>query len=88
MLVKAGVERSKALRGTRFTEPASAIPGDSGVGVYETSIRESVLVEMFTSSTLRLVAFCALARLKPSIITGTLSAGTPLIEMPIGAPSM
>jgi hypothetical protein len=37
--------RSKALRGTKFTEPASAEPGVSGVGERLISMRETLLIE-------------------------------------------
>ena len=38
-----GRERSKELRGTRLTLPASDLPGESGVGEWETSMREMLL---------------------------------------------
>src|SRR5687767_6483330 len=65
-----------------FTVPASAAPGDSGVGEYVTSTRDRLLIETMSIWTDRLVAVpAALERLKPSIVTGTLSDETPLMEM-------
>src|SRR5687768_18572001 len=77
-----GRDRSKELRGTMLTEPASAAPCDSGVGENDTSTRERLLIEIWSRPTARFVPPAppptALATLKPSIVTGTLSAGTPL----------
>jgi hypothetical protein len=55
--VNCGLERSNAERGTKFTEPASAAPGDSGVGVLITSMREMLFSEIDSSDTPRLVPF-------------------------------
>ena len=64
-----------------LTEPASAMPGDSGVGVWRTSIRAMLLSEIWSSRTLRLVLDPeAPARSKPPTEIGTLPAGTPFIE--------
>ena len=46
-----GRARSNALRGTMFTEPASAEPGDSGVGECTASTRDRLLIETAFSST-------------------------------------
>ena len=67
-----GLARSKELRVTMFTVPASAEAGDSGVGVLRTSIRERLLIETISAMTVRLVLPpSAEARLKLSIVTGT-----------------
>ena len=76
-----GLLRSNALRGTKFTDPASAAPGVSGVGERLISTREMLLIETWSSSTARRVpAPAALAISNPPIEIGTLSAGAPLIE--------
>ena len=77
-----GFTRSNELRGTMFTDPASADPCDSGVGEYDTSIRERLLIEIMSDATDRPVAFPgAEAMLNPSSVTGTLFDGTPLMEI-------
>ena len=76
-----GLERSNELRCTMFTEPASAAPDDSGVGEYDTSMRDRLLFETMSTCTARAVPPAELARLKPSTVTGTLSEDTPLMEM-------
>jgi len=66
-----GLERSKALRGTRFTDPPRALAGMSGVRDLETSMREALLRETCSSSCVRpaLDEF-ALAIGLPSIVIG------------------
>src|SRR5688500_529310 len=78
-----GRDRSNALRGTIFTEPASAEPCDSGVGVYSTSIRATLFTENMSIATVLVVLTFPtpeLAILKPSSVIGTFSAGAPLID--------
>ena len=70
-----GFVRSNELRGTRLTEPASALPCESGVGENDTSMRERLLIETWSRPTPREVPPAppptALARPKPSSVTGT-----------------
>src|SRR4030095_4269478 len=76
-----GFERPNELRGTTLTEPASAEPWAAGVGEYETSTREALLMPRKSSATARPVApDPVLATLNPSIVIGTLSVGTPAME--------
>ena len=65
-----------------FTEPARAEPCVSGVGENPTSTRARLLIEIMSSAALRPVPppGWADARLKPSMVIGTLAGGTPLIE--------
>ena len=73
-----------------FTAPASAEPGWSGVGENTTSTRARLLIESMSSETERAVPppGFAEATLKPSIVTGTKSGGTPLIETLRAKPPM
>ena len=76
LALNTGRVRSNALRGTRFTEPASAAPSDSGVGENDTSMRERLLVVKTSIELLRPVPPSpplpiGLATLKPPIVTGT-----------------
>ena len=57
------------------------MPGFSGVGERFTSMRDTLLMETWSSSTWRPVPPpAALAMSKPPIEIGTLPAGTPLME--------
>lgn len=85
---KRGVARSKALRGTMLIDPARAVPGISGVGVCDTSMRATLLTENCESSTARRVLMRALARSKPPTVIGTESGGTPSSEISPGSPPM
>lgn len=84
VLLKTGLARSNALRGTIFTVPASAEPCDSGVGENDTSMRAILLIDAMSTCAARPVLLSppVLARLKPSIVIGTYAGGTPLSEMP------
>jgi hypothetical protein len=53
--VNCGFARSNAVRGTKLIEPASAAPGDSGVGELITSTREMLLSDIYSSDTPRFV---------------------------------
>ena len=79
--MKTGRERSNALRGTIFTEPASAAPEVSGVGENETSTRAMPLIDTISTAAARAMPLIAVASAKPSSVTGTFSAGAPLIEI-------
>jgi hypothetical protein len=65
-----------------LTEPARAAPGDSGVGEWRTSTRETLLIETKSRAAARPVPpVPALERSKPPTVTGTLPAGAPPMEM-------
>ena len=53
----------------------------SGVGEKDTSTRERPLMETMSTAEAREMPLIAVARLKPSSVTGTLSAGAPLMEI-------
>ena len=70
LALKAGFARSNALRMTMLIEPASAMPGDSGVGEKRTSMRARLFVATFVIWMFRAVFACALAWSKPFTVTG------------------
>ena len=73
MLLKTGRDRSKALRGTMFTDPAKAAAWVSGVGENMTSIRETLVIETMSTRTLRSFKVLpppGLESEKPSIVIG------------------
>ncbi len=77
--LKTGRERSNELRGTMLMEPASAEPGESGVGESDTSMRETLLRLNMPTSTCRPVSLLD-GRLMPARVIGVFSAGAPSIE--------
>src|SRR4051812_6101582 len=65
------------------------MPWDSGVGEYDTSIRDALLSERKSRAGGRPVPpEPVLATLNPSIVTGTLPVGTPLIETSRALPAL
>jgi hypothetical protein len=87
--LKTGRVRSNELRGTRFTEPARAEPGESGVGESDTSMREMLLRLKNPTSTERLVLLLpGLGRFRPAIVIGVFAAGAPSIETVRASPPL
>ena len=85
--MKTGLVRSNELRGTKLIEPASAEPGESGVGESETSMREMLLRLKKPTSTARPVPV-GVERLSPPKVTGVLSAGAPSMETVRASPPL